>query len=110
VSALVIGLGVLVAPIVAWLVYRDAARHGRSRATDPWAALAVGTVSLGGFLAPALAEGALARVYLVRVKSAPVVTSPAELLMLRIAVGLGVTAAALVVYGGVRWGTRRDRG
>ena len=40
-SALVIGLGVLVAPIAAWVVYWDAARHGRSRATDPWAALAV---------------------------------------------------------------------
>lgn len=92
-------LGVLVSPVVSGLVYLDATRIGLSRSRRLTWTIAVGAGSFGGFLVPVLSGGALARAYLVWVKSAPVVTSPREILALYVAVGLAISAIALAVYG-----------
>ncbi|WP_248895293.1 hypothetical protein [Haloplanus halobius] len=106
-TALVAVLGLLVSPALSALVYWDAARLGRTRSACVAWAICVGVISFAGFLASALAGGALARVYLVWVKGEPIVTAPREILGLYVAVGLATSVLALALYGIDRGRARR---
>jgi hypothetical protein len=107
VVSIVAALGVLVSPTVAALVYWDATNAGLSRSARLPAAVCAGAVSFGGFLVPGLAEGGFARVYL-GLKPTPVVVSPLELLFVRLAAGLAVSAMAVLGCGvGFRVAARR---
>lgn len=97
----------VVVPAASGVVYADATRRGLpTRERRVWIS-AVGVVGVCGFLLPSLLGASLARAYLHGVKSAPVVTSPYELLALRVAVGTAVSASAVLLYAvGTRYGVR----
>jgi hypothetical protein len=103
VSLLAALLGLVVAPVVAGLVYVDASRRGRSRRSRLRWALGVGAASFGAVLLPARFGDALVALYLHGLKPAPVVASPLEILMVRLLVGLAFGAAPLAPY----WATTR---
>lgn len=93
-------VGFVVVPVAAAVVYAHAGRRGRSERARLVRAGLVGVASLGGFLLSSSPAGdALIRAYLAAVKGALVLTSPYELLVLRVAIGVGATALAVLVYG-----------
>lgn len=92
-------LGFFVAPVVSAVVYADASRRGLSRQERLLWATIVGVGSFGGFSLPYLFEDVLHRVYLHGIKSAPVVTSPREILALHLTVGAAISVCSVVMYG-----------
>jgi hypothetical protein len=98
-------LGVPVAALAAGLVYADAAGRGLpSPARLRWA-LGVAAASLGGFLVAFGLEETLVRAYLALSSGPLVVTSPRQLVASLFAVGLAVSAGAVLAYGvGSRYG------
>jgi hypothetical protein len=93
-------LVVAVVPLVAaGLVYADARRRGVGGRRRLWWSVAVGTVSAAGFLGALALDGPLFRTYVALTGAAPVVGSPRQLLAGLVAVGLAVSAAAVLAYG-----------
>ncbi|WP_115863170.1 hypothetical protein [Halorussus litoreus] len=108
---LLLSAGVVVGLVTSVVVYADAARRGRSQSDDRarssdcersarllWP-VSVGLTSLAGFVVPYWYDEALRRAYFAWVKSSAVVTSPYEMLALHFAVGVGISIAAVLVYG-----------
>lgn len=90
--------GCFVAPCLAGAVYVDATYRERSPRKRLFWAGSVGILSFSGFLLPYLYAGVFHRVYLFGVKSAPVVGSPYEILLLHFAVGIAGSALSGILY------------
>lgn len=88
-----------VVPVAVALVHADAARRGLpSRTRRRWC-VATGLISLGGFVASAVLDGALARAYDALLGRPVVVVTPLQLLTGLVLVGLAVSALAVLTYG-----------
>lgn len=98
-ASIALVVGFLVGPLVAGLVYVDASRRDLRRPTPLLSAGIAGVTSLGGFLLPSPFDEAPYRAYFVAFESAPVVTSPAEVLLVHVSVGGAISAGALLCYG-----------
>lgn len=104
-ASIALPVGFLVGAVVAGLVYVDASRRDLRRPTPLLSAGIAGVASLGGFLLSSLFDEALYRAYFVAFKSAAVVTSPFELLVVELAGGGSISAGSVLLYGlGSRYG------
>ena len=91
-------VGFLLAPVVAAVVLVDAVGRGWPRRELILWPLAAAGVTFGGFLTPSVFAGVLNPAYLRTVKPAPVVTSPVEILVLHLTVGVAFTAGFVLLY------------
>lgn len=93
----------LIAVLAAGIVYADAGRLSLPSRTRLGWTVGVGLVSLGGFLGAFAFDGALARTSALVIGGPVVVHTPRELLVGIFAVGLAISAMAVLIYG---FGTR----
>ena len=91
-------VGLVVAPVAAVVVYGDAARRDLPDSSRLRWSLGVGAVGFAGFLVPLFFGDGLVRVYLQAVRSRPVVSSPRELLLIHLAVGVAFAAGSVALY------------
>lgn len=102
-------VGLVVAPVAAVVVYVDAARRDLPDPSRLRWALGIGAVSFAGFLLPLFPGDALLRAYLQVVRSRPVVTSPREVVLFHLGVGVAIACGSIVLYAlGSRGYARRD--
>ncbi len=94
----------VVAPVASGLVYVDAARRGLSRQERLLWASAGGMLVLSGLLLQHRFEDVVTLVYFQNIKPAPVATSPYEVLVLHLSVGITISIVSVLLCGvGIRF-------
>lgn len=91
--------GLLVSLVTTVGVYVHATRSGLSQSASLLWAGSVGVVSFGGFLFAYSFGDVLHRLYLQQLRPVPVAASPYEGTVLRVAVGVAVSALGVFLYG-----------
>lgn len=91
-------IGFVVASVAAAIVYLDVNRQNLARRRCLLWVVSIGAVSFSGFLFPFLFADAFHQVYLQEIKSSPVVSSPAEILMVHLVIGFAASVASILLY------------
>ena len=90
--------GLLVAPLVFGIVYRDTTRRRVSSSRRILLATVLSVSSFGGFLVPSIYEEELAYTYLHVIKPRPILISPYEWITVNVATGMLLSMIPGLLY------------
>ena len=90
--------GLLVAPLIFGIVYRDTTRRSVSSSRRIFLATILSVSSFGGFLVPYVYEEELAYAYLHVIKPRPILISPYEWITVSVATGILISMILGLLY------------